>query len=250
MDMSTMTSTDGMAMSPTSTMSDMSTATSAMSMSMSMSSDTMMGMQDMAMTFFTASTTPLYSTSWTPTSDGQYAATCIFLIAFAALFRALLAIRVNFHPLLAAADAHRAGTRAYRSDPIEKSSQHPWRARESVLLGFLDVVLAGVGYLLRFCWKRLVWTVHCQFPGSLSASYSLNRSNLDIFRHLKPSSLATTFPRFDRVSEELQAPARRGAGFILQQAIHGNAVRPVLVSTRGRRPEKKYPKSHDSDQWA
>nr|POE75619.1 hypothetical protein CFP56_53731 [Quercus suber] len=102
----------------------------------------------------------------------------------------------------------------------------------------------------RFCWKRLVWTVHCQFPGSLSAFYSLNRSNLDIFRHLKPSSLATTFPRFDRVSEELQAPARRGAGFILQQVVHGNAVRPVLVSSRGRRPENKYLKSHDSDQWA
>jgi len=83
-----------------------------------------------------------------PASVGQYAGTCIFLIVFAAIFRALLALRFHFYTLLAAADARRNGGLAYEPYKNGKSVRRPWRAREAALLGFLDVVLAGVGYLL------------------------------------------------------------------------------------------------------
>ncbi|KAF2741116.1 Ctr copper transporter-like protein [Polyplosphaeria fusca] len=39
--------------------------------------------------FFTATNTPLYSESWTPSSAGAYAGTCIFLILLAVVLRAL-----------------------------------------------------------------------------------------------------------------------------------------------------------------
>ncbi|KAK6615551.1 ctr copper transporter [Botrytis cinerea] len=147
--MSMASSTDSMAMSmsATSTMSGMSMASSTSS-SMSMSSDTMMTMDSMAMTFFTSSTTPLFSMGWTPATMGQYVGTCIFLIAFAAIFRALLAIRVHFYQLLAAADTRRSGGIVYEPHREGKSVRRQWRAREAILLGFMDVVLAGVGYLI------------------------------------------------------------------------------------------------------
>jgi copper transporter 1 len=47
------------------------------------------GMPGMAMTFFTSTNTPLYSNSWTPSSAGAYAGTCIFLILLAITLRAL-----------------------------------------------------------------------------------------------------------------------------------------------------------------
>lgn len=43
----------------------------------------------MHMAFFTATNTPLYSTSWTPSSAGAYAGTCIFLIILAIILRSL-----------------------------------------------------------------------------------------------------------------------------------------------------------------
>ena len=43
----------------------------------------------MPMAFFTATNTPLYSQSWTPSSAGAYAGTCIFLILLAITLRAL-----------------------------------------------------------------------------------------------------------------------------------------------------------------
>lgn len=43
----------------------------------------------MNMAFFTATNTPLYSESWTPTSAGAYAGTCIFLIILAIILRAV-----------------------------------------------------------------------------------------------------------------------------------------------------------------
>ncbi|CAN9429045.1 unnamed protein product [Alternaria alternata] len=43
----------------------------------------------MAMAFFTATNTPLYSEAWTPTTAGQYAGTCIFLIFLSILLRAV-----------------------------------------------------------------------------------------------------------------------------------------------------------------
>jgi hypothetical protein len=97
------------------------------------------------MTFFTSTSTPLYSASWTPTSAGQYAGTCIFLIAFATIFRALLAVRINFFEVLAVVKSRHSRETRYVD---EKKRIRPWRANEAVYLGIMDVVLAGIGYLL------------------------------------------------------------------------------------------------------
>ncbi|KAI4163558.1 MAG: hypothetical protein LQ342_002830 [Letrouitia transgressa] len=44
----------------------------------------------MSMVFTTSTSTPLYSLAWTPNSTGKYAGTCIFLIIFAFIYRALI----------------------------------------------------------------------------------------------------------------------------------------------------------------
>lgn len=50
-------------------------------------------MSGMAMFFMTSTTTPLYAESWTPSSIGAYAATCIFLVLLAVSFRSLMAAK-------------------------------------------------------------------------------------------------------------------------------------------------------------
>ncbi|RMJ22240.1 Copper transporter [Aspergillus sp. HF37] len=60
--------------------------------SSSSSSSSSMGM-GMAMTFSNTHNTPLYSTLWTPSSDGAYAGTCIFLIILGMLDRGLFAFK-------------------------------------------------------------------------------------------------------------------------------------------------------------
>jgi solute carrier family 31 (copper transporter), member 1 len=52
-----------------------------------------MTMQDMSMAFFTSTMTSLYSLTWTPTSTGAYAGTCIFLILLGVAFRGLMAVK-------------------------------------------------------------------------------------------------------------------------------------------------------------
>ena len=135
------------AMLPTSTISGMSMASSTGS-STSMSSDTMMGMQSMEMTFFTSSSTPLYSMSWSPSTAGQYAGTCVFLMVFAAIFRALLVVRTRFDAVLSTIDIHRNGGLKYHSRRHEKHVSTQWRANEALLLAFIDVIIAGISYLL------------------------------------------------------------------------------------------------------
>lgn len=48
-------------------------------------------MRDTHSVFHNTHTTALYSTQWMPSDTGTYAGTCIFLIFFAVIFRALLA---------------------------------------------------------------------------------------------------------------------------------------------------------------
>lgn len=45
------------------------------------------------MVFTNSHSTPLYSNSWTPSSTGQYAGTCIFLVLLAITARVLLAAK-------------------------------------------------------------------------------------------------------------------------------------------------------------
>jgi hypothetical protein len=56
----------------------------------------------MPMTFFTSTTTPLYTTAWKPTTPSHYALTCLFLVLLCVVFRALLAARCNLQVLLRA----------------------------------------------------------------------------------------------------------------------------------------------------
>lgn len=146
MTMATSTMGPSQSMTSSSTMSGMSMP---MSTGSSMSdSVSLMGMENMAMTFFTSSTTPLFSMAWQPHNLGQYAGTCIFCIVLATTFRALLALRVHVYPLLAALDARRHGGIALEAFKNEQTASQPWRARDAVLVAFLDMILASVGYLL------------------------------------------------------------------------------------------------------
>ena len=109
----------------------------------------MMGMDQMKMTFFTSATTPLFASSWTPVTTGQYAGTCVFLIVLATIFRALLAVRLNIIEILAGLERRDTGGGTYPSmDATKPVSRRRWRANEAVILASMDVVLAGVGYLL------------------------------------------------------------------------------------------------------
>lgn len=116
--------------------------------SMEMGTDAMMPMSMMAMTFFASTTTPLFSKAWTPTSTGVYAGTCIFLIVFAAIFRALIAIRFNFDRFSARIARGRGDNQTELYVDELKGAHRPWRAGEAVALGAMDVVIAGVSYLL------------------------------------------------------------------------------------------------------
>ncbi|RMZ74288.1 Ctr copper transporter [Pyrenophora seminiperda CCB06] len=119
-------------------------ATSAMPMS------TAMSMSSMSMTFFTSTSTPLFALSWKPSTAGQYAGTCIFLIILSALFRALVAIRFNLFKVLAIIKDRRDEQGAYgygRKCGMEQETRR-WRADEAVWIAGADVVLAGVSYLL------------------------------------------------------------------------------------------------------
>lgn len=116
-----------------------------------------MGMQDMAMTFFTSIATPLYSDTWTPTSSGQYAGTCIFLIVLSVIFRALLVLRCELPALLSRARRfndtdilRRASSEGAEEGALKPADvpRRPWNINEALLRAVLDTVLAGVSYLL------------------------------------------------------------------------------------------------------
>ncbi|KAL6242044.1 hypothetical protein RBB50_010956 [Rhinocladiella similis] len=149
MDMSGMSSMTSMAGSPTSTMAGSAMSTVS---SMSHGGSVMMGMEDMMMVFFTGTKTPLYSTAWTPSSTGQYAGTCIFLIVLAVIFRAILAIRGVFprdrySATLLGPDHDKPSARTYEFS-TQSIQPRPWTAHEAASRAVLDVVLAGVSYLL------------------------------------------------------------------------------------------------------
>ncbi|EME84434.1 uncharacterized protein MYCFIDRAFT_210875 [Pseudocercospora fijiensis CIRAD86] len=145
---------NSMSMSMTATSSGaMASSTSDMSGHGSMDSS-MMSMADMVMTFFTSTSTPLYSEGWTPDTTGQYVGTCIFLIVLAVLFRGIIAIRQNFAALLVWY-SYRKDTPILRSDLDDKvrrqlvaGSGRPWNINEALARACLDTVLAGVSYLL------------------------------------------------------------------------------------------------------
>ncbi len=127
--------------------------------------------------FFTATDTPLYSTSWTPGSTGAYAGTCIFIIVLATIFRFLLAFKARAESRWIDAELERryvvvagkpalaqqisqdsASKRMVLSENgieedvmvLKKRHTHvrPWRLTVDPVRAVLDTVIAGVGYLL------------------------------------------------------------------------------------------------------
>lgn len=131
----------------------------------------------MTMVFFTGTNTPLFSEKWTPSTTGQYAGTCIFLIIFAIVFRILLALKARQEAKWVDAELNRRYISvAGRLPPAERPQQNtepkkiiitengveeevlvirrrdgavqPWRITTDPLRAIIDTVIAGVGYLL------------------------------------------------------------------------------------------------------
>lgn len=130
------------------------------------------------MAFTNSHTTPLYSDSWTPTSKGGYAGTCIFLVLLGMTFRLLFAAKA----LLEQRWATQARNRRYvvvrgRQPEAERIDQDPEAKVQALLTAqgveervkvveapgkpvvpfrlsidipraFLTMVIAGVAYLL------------------------------------------------------------------------------------------------------
>ncbi|KAF5976140.1 protein kinase-like domain-containing protein [Fusarium bulbicola] len=140
-------------MDSSSMMMDMATSTgSSMPMSTSSSSSSSstmaMDMEQMNMVFFISSKTLLWTKSFAPETTGQYAGVCIFLIAFATILRMLLALRVNFYSVSDGLRRRRTKGLLVESRVSEIAGNRPWRANEAIMLGVIDVLLAGVSYLL------------------------------------------------------------------------------------------------------
>ncbi|CAI6334208.1 unnamed protein product [Periconia digitata] len=131
-------------------MDSMSTSTTDMAgMSMPTGHTSSGSMEQMSMTFFISTTTPLFTMAWTPTSTGQYAGTCIFLIIFAAIFRALLAVRINFYDILASVkQRHGDDEIVLYSGDDKRARRRPWKANEAIILALVDVIIGGMSYLL------------------------------------------------------------------------------------------------------
>lgn len=140
--------------------------------------DSMSSMGVMMMSVFqTSIVTPLYSMAWTPRNKGTYAATCIFLIALAAVLRGLLALRhyqesrwldkeLNRRYVAVAGKLPLAETISRDSIAkhmtltengveedvmvvMKKSVRtRPWRVSVDPLRALIDMVIAGLGYLL------------------------------------------------------------------------------------------------------
>ncbi|KAL2130917.1 hypothetical protein VTI74DRAFT_5786 [Chaetomium olivicolor] len=130
--------------------------------------------------FQTSLSTSLYSSAWTPTTTGTYAATCIFLIVLAAVFRGLLALKswqescwldreldrryvvVNGKgPLaenLSRDSLAKNMTMVLSENGVEENvvvvkrrttgGARPWRLSVDPVRAAVDTVIAGVGYLL------------------------------------------------------------------------------------------------------
>ncbi|KAF1991652.1 copper transporter family protein [Aulographum hederae CBS 113979] len=142
-----------------------------------MSMSTTMDASEMAMTFFTAYNTPLFSKQFTPNSTGQYAGACIFLIILTVIFRSLYAFKSSLESRWRAQAVARRyiviadklpESERIQQDPDAKSAvlsvngveegvriierpmqgQQPWRFSVDLPRAALVTVMAGVGYLL------------------------------------------------------------------------------------------------------
>ncbi|KAJ0123375.1 hypothetical protein N8I77_010413 [Diaporthe amygdali] len=145
-------------------------------MDMDMNSTSTM-MATMMVAFHNDIATTLYSEMWTPTNAGTYAATCIFIILLAAIFRSLFALKAIQESRWLDQELNRRyvvvnGRRSMTDDVardnlksnmmlsangleeevmvVKKKHTHarPWRFSVDPLRAVIDTVIAGVGYLL------------------------------------------------------------------------------------------------------
>lgn len=149
---------------PTTTAMDMPMDTST-SMTGDMDGMTM-SMADMIMVFFTSYTTPLFSASWNPTSEGQYAGTCIFLIVLAFALRFMLAVKPILEARFWSSNIKRDsdGDGLLEHDEVYNKNDTAqvvavarrdfsrrwsgWRVGPSAARATYELAIAGVGYLL------------------------------------------------------------------------------------------------------
>jgi hypothetical protein len=139
--------------------------------------DGMGGMGGMAMTmvFQTNMATPLYTRAWTPNSAGTYAGTCIFLVALAIMARVLLAMKARMEARWLDRETHRIYGSSSGDSPLvgrdaearktmsisdsgveetvvvldrKRTAVQPWRLTVDPVRAVMDVIIAGVGYLL------------------------------------------------------------------------------------------------------
>ena len=127
-------------------------------------------MSSMSLIFTTSTSTPLFFSSWAPSTTGQYAGTCIFVITLAFILQALLTSRsiLNRRWLnaeIARQERARQGRRKKVDDVsvvlssegtsedvvIQKRrtvKRAPWRLYVDLPRALLDTLVAFVGYLL------------------------------------------------------------------------------------------------------
>lgn len=134
-------------------------------------------MATMMVAFHNDIATTLYSEMWTPTNAGTYAATCIFIILLAAIFRSLFALKAIQESRWLDQELNRryVVVNGQRSMPdnlarnslkdnmmlsangveeevmvVKKKHTHarPWRFTVDPIRAVIDTVIAGVGYLL------------------------------------------------------------------------------------------------------
>ena len=128
--------------------------------------DPMSMMMTMMSVFQTNIRTSLYSAAWTPKNVGVYAATCIFLVVLAALFRSIVAFKAiqeqkwldselarRYAEEHASADSlakTEAGAPAITMTEagIRRSRVRPWKLKVDPVRALIDMAIAGVGYLL------------------------------------------------------------------------------------------------------
>jgi solute carrier family 31 (copper transporter), member 1 len=125
--------------------------------------------------FSTGPGTPLYSPTWIPVSEGNYAGTCLFLVVLAFIFRALVSLRSILKRRAIDTDLNSRYTIISRrpaedinNDPQSPRSPlkenidednvivvrrpvkvvRPWKLTPAVVRSVVDVVTVGVVYLL------------------------------------------------------------------------------------------------------
>ncbi|RDL41385.1 uncharacterized protein BP5553_01364 [Venustampulla echinocandica] len=130
------------------------------SMAMPTSSSSMsgmtMGMPGMQMVFFTSTYTPLFSSSWVPTTTGQYVGTCIFLIVLAVIQFGLITLKSNLDATVWSPRSCCAPMGQESSEKGGESGQvlqrarasRPWRVAIDGPRAALIVAIGGLGYLL------------------------------------------------------------------------------------------------------